>query len=50
MNVFFNESWDHDAHIELSMYYFVAAAFNNVFLYFAVLPRIWSVSCINRDS
>jgi ABC-type thiamin/hydroxymethylpyrimidine transport system permease subunit len=24
------------------MYYFVAAGFNNIFLYFAVLPRIWS--------
>ena len=42
VNVFFNESWDHDAHIELSYYYFVAAGFNNVFLYFAMLPRIWA--------
>ena len=30
VNVFFNESWDHDLHIELSLYYFVAAGFNNV--------------------
>ena len=42
VNVFFNESWDHDSHIELSLYYFVAAGFNNVFLYFGLLPRIWA--------
>ena len=41
VNVFFNESWDHDSHIDLSMNYFVAAGFNNIFLYFAILPRIW---------
>jgi hypothetical protein len=42
VNVFFNESWDHDAHIDLSYFYFVAAGFNNVFLYFALLPGIWA--------
>jgi hypothetical protein len=40
VNVFFDESWDHDHHISLSGYYFTAIAFVVVSLYFALRPDI----------
>jgi hypothetical protein len=38
--VFFNESWDHGMHIELSYYYFIAACLNNSFAFFALAPAV----------
>eukprot|EP01047_Picozoa_sp_COSAG01_P051682 COSAG01_NODE_5359_length_4310_cov_55.597720_3_plen_390_part_00 len=43
VNVFFNESWDHFWHIQLSYFYFTTAALNLFFLFPALLPELNSL-------